>query len=463
MKKAELIFSAILVPVDYLMLILAGLTAYAIRFSDLYQEAIREVVFALDFGAYMGLVWQLAILWVLLFALAGLYAIRPRGRAEEVAKVFLACSAGIMAVVIIIFLQRELFASRFIVLAAWILAIIFVSLGRIIVRSIQIRLLRRGVGVHKVALIGVNCSTTDLKKVFVRRPELGVEVTHEFGSGAGEDLRNITELAKARQIDEIIQGDSSLPRDESLALIDIAHEYHIDFRYAADLLATTATNISVNTLSGVPLVEIQRTKLDGWGRILKKVFDVLVSFIGSILLIPVFLIIALIIKLDSRGPVFVKLQRIGAAGKPFYTYKFRSMVPGADKMKQELMDRNERADGPLFKMKNDPRITRFGRFLRQNSLDELPQLLNVLKGEMSLVGPRPHEPGEVAQYQKHHKHLLEIKPGMTGMAQVSGRANLKFEDEVKLDVYYIENWSMKLDIIILLRTPIVVFSRTAAV
>lgn len=171
----------------------------------------------------------------------------------------------------------------------------------------------------------------------------------------------------------------------------------------------------------------------------------------------------IIIKFDTKGPVLVGLTRIGARNKEFKMYKFRSMIVGADKMKDQLIKFNERNDGPLFKMANDPRVTRIGKFIRRTSIDEIPQILNVLKGEMSLVGPRAHEPREVAQYKDSQMQLLVIKPGITGMAQVSGRSNLKFEDEARLDVYYIENWSLMLDFRILLKTIKVVLKRESAV
>ena len=464
MKRAELFFTAILVPLDYLMLVFAGVSAYAIRYSQWYQEQIREVVFSLEFSEYIRLVAQMSLLWVFIFALVGLYAIRPRGRAEEMMKIFLSCSAGVMAIVVIIFFQREFFASRFIVLAAWVLAVAYVSGARIIVREIQIRLLKKGIGARRALIVGDDDTSKELARIYAQRPALGVQVVDRVPSVDEQHRSRIEERARSRSLDMIIQGDAHLPRDQSLTLLDIAHVHHVDFQYAADLFTAHASNVSVNTLAGVPLVDIKRTRLDGWGRIVKRGFDLALAGVGILVCLPVFAVIAAVIAVDSPGgPIIVRLQRVGARGSVFTLYKFRSMVPGADKMKQDLLPYNERADGPLFKMRDDPRITRSGKVLRRWSLDELPQLVNVIKGEMSLVGPRPHEPQEVARYQKHHRHLLDIKPGITGMAQVSGRSDLPFEDEVKLDVYYIENWSLYLDIMILLRTPLVVLSRRAAV
>ena len=210
-----------------------------------------------------------------------------------------------------------------------------------------------------------------------------------------------------------------------------------------------------------PLIEIKKTSLDGWGKIIKREVDILGSFIGLVLLSPLFLIIALIVKADSPGPVFVKLKRVSQE-KEFGLYKFRSMVKNAESLKKELLEYNERKGSPLFKIKHDPRITRVGRILRKTRLDELPQLINVFKGELSLVGPRPHQPDEIAQYEKHHKRVLLIKSGITGLAQISGSSDLSFEKEVKLDTYYIENWSPKQDIYILIKTFLVLFTDRSA-
>jgi len=172
------------------------------------------------------------------------------------------------------------------------------------------------------------------------------------------------------------------------------------------------------------------------------------------------LAIALLIKWDSEGPVFAKLKRV-SRGKEFRLFKFRSMIDDAEEYKRYLAAGNERGDGPLFKMKDDPRITKIGRMIRSKRIDELPQIFNVLKGDLSLVGPRPHEPQEIARYERHHKKVLAIKSGVTGLAQISGAEQLPFEEEVKLDRYYIENWSLKRDTVILLKTlGILIFGRT---
>ncbi len=457
MKKAEIVFSSVLVPIDYALLVLAGWSAYALRFSKIYTENVREVVFSLGQSSYMHWVYWIALLWLLIFALAGLFSMSPSRKIFDLLnKIFFACSTGALGVILIFFFSRELFTSRFIVLAAWVLAIVYISLAHLLIRAVQRLLYRREIGVHRVILVGTDNTSDILAAEFYRNPGLGYKIIYRSKSTNGELAKKVDELASEDKVDEIIQADPNLTREETLQLMNLANTYHLDFKYAADLLGARRTNIDIKTLNGIPLVEIKKTPLDGWGRVAKRIMDIIFSLLFLIILSPVFLIIAALVKLDSLGPVLYRAERVGAKGKKFTLYKFRSMVIGADKMKEKLALANERADGPLFKMKDDPRITRMGKFLRRTSLDELPNFWNVLWGHMSLVGPRPHEPNEVAKYEEHHKKLLNIKPGMSGLAQVSGRSTLDFETEVKLDTLYIETWSLKQDLIILLKTPWVV-------
>jgi exopolysaccharide biosynthesis polyprenyl glycosylphosphotransferase len=195
--------------------------------------------------------------------------------------------------------------------------------------------------------------------------------------------------------------------------------------------------------------------------LVKRIFDLVVCIPLIVLLLPIMTLIALAIKLNSPGPALFVQTRVGLTGRLFPALKFRSMVVGAESMVALLQDRNE-ASGPLFKIKDDPRRTLTGRFLRRTSMDELPQLFNVLRGEMSLVGPRPPLPSEVAQYEDWQKQRLAARPGLTGLWQVSGRSNLTFDEQALLDIYYLEHWSLLLDIKILLRTiPIVLFGKGA--
>jgi len=466
MKRSELFFSFLLVPLDFLMIAAAGVSAYYLRFTALATE-IRPVIFNLPFAEYFKILLLIALAWLIIFALAGLYNIKGSRRlTKEVYRVVLACSTGLMLIVILIFVFRELFSSRFIVLAGWLLAIVYISSARVIVRIIQRLFLNYGVGVHKLILVG-NSGTTDiLIHEFSTRKNLGYEIVKRLKDFSLASEQEMTEFVKTNEVDEIIQSDPNLSKTEMLRLFDFADENHLTFKYAADLLGAKVLKTEVAEIAGIPVAEVKKTPLDGWGRILKRIFDIVFSLFLIILFSPILFITALVIKLDSRGPVIYKNERVFKNGR-FKLFKFRSMIYqycvgddyGRDQaleMERKIIEEKNTKTGPVYKISDDPRLTGVGKFIRRWSLDELPQFFNVLKGDMSLVGPRPHQPREVAKYERHHKKVLTVKPGITGLAQISGRSDLSFEDEVKLDSYYIENWSLALDLSILLRTPLAV-------
>jgi exopolysaccharide biosynthesis polyprenyl glycosylphosphotransferase len=199
------------------------------------------------------------------------------------------------------------------------------------------------------------------------------------------------------------------------------------------------------------MIGVREISISSGAMLLKRTIDIVVSLVGLILFFPLFVVIAIAIRIDSPGPVVFRQIRVGKDEQLFACYKFRSMHQGAEREQETLMARNE-ADGVFFKIRNDPRVTPVGRFLRRSSLDELPQLVNVLAGHMSVVGPRPAPPWEVQRYQPWHKRRLEVAPGITGLWQVSGRSELTFDEMVLLDLYYIENWSPAMDLQIMLRT-----------
>ena len=471
MKTSELIFAAILVPIDFIVLVLAAISAYQIRFADITAE-IRPIIFSLPFEQYLRIVVVVGLFWLAIFALAGLYNMRGFKKiTNEISRIILACSTGLMSVIIYMFFQRELFSSRFIIMATWILAMIYVVIARIFIRWLQRNLYAKGIGTHKAVVIGGEDATNRLSALIRQSKKLGIEVTKRFKVLDNKALTELKELAQKRKIDEIILADTNINKNDMLEIYDISDEYHITFKYAADLLGTKVLKTEVMEIGGIPVVEVKKTPLDGWGKIIKRIFDILSSIVLIILFTPIMLLAIIAIKLDSHGPIFYLDYRSGQYGKKFIFYKFRSMLahlcdgegPSAtaegnktlEKLEQDG-DVNTRKQDPLHKIKNDPRVTKVGNFIRRWSIDELPQLFNVLKGDISLVGPRPHMTLETARYERHHKKALTIKPGITGLAQISGRSDLSFEEEVKLDTYYIENWSFFRDIAILLRTPIAV-------
>jgi exopolysaccharide biosynthesis polyprenyl glycosylphosphotransferase len=238
-------------------------------------------------------------------------------------------------------------------------------------------------------------------------------------------------------------------------------KYDISIRIIPEMYDIAASAIQFKSSDLYPYVEVVKTPLRGVNLFLKRLVDLLLSGIGLILLIPVFVVVSILIKLDSKGPIFFKQRRIGKNGIQFTMYKFRSMVANAEELKERLKDQNE-MDGPVFKIKEDPRITKLGKFIRKYSIDELPQLFNVFRGDMSLIGPRPPLVEEVEQYNDYQWRRLDVRPGLSGLWQISGRNHVSFEEWVSLDIYYIENWSMKLDTKILLQTiPVVLFGKGA--
>lgn len=467
MKKSELTFTFLLVPLDYLMLLAAAASAYFIRFSDISRD-VRPVIFNLPFDTYLRIAAVVAVAWIVIFAFAGLYRFTASGKImDEFYRVILGCSTGLVTIIIFMFFQRELFSSRFIILAAWGLAIVYIMAARIIIRAIQRNLYAKGIGIHKIVIVGDTPATERVVTYFSSSHHLGFRIAKRIKEVNARTLEELAELAKQRAIDEIIQVDPNLSKSEVLQLLSICDEHHITFKYAADLLGTKILKTDVRMLGGLPIVEVKTTSLDGWGRINKRIFDIIFSAVILIIISPILLFLTIIIKLESRGPALYKNERVTKDGY-FNVLKFRSMYiqycTGTEydqdgvalKYEQELIKKQNTKEegGPVYKVGNDPRVTKAGKFLRRWSLDELPQFLNVLRGSMSIVGPRPHQPREVEKYQKHHKKVLAIKPGITGLAQISGRSDLSFEDEVKLDTYYIENWSLLRDIAIILRTPL---------
>lgn len=460
-KRSELIFTAVLPPLDFLMLLAAGLAAYFLRVNPLVAQY-RPVLFSLNlpFEKYFLLIFGVSLFLLIVFALVGLYKIQPVRRAsEDFFKIIIAVSAGLIVLVFYIFFRQEWFDSRFLILTGWLFSVILVTFGRYLMSKIQIHLIKKyQFGAHRILIVGKDGISQKIIQSIKREPGLGYVLTENL---IEPDLEQIEAKVKNPGVEEIILSDPDWPKEKVLGLIDFCEEKHLIFKFVPNLFQALTSNTSVEALGGLPLVELKRTALDGWGKIIKRFIDIIGAIFGLLLLSPFFGFAALMIKWDSAGPVLVKLKRV-SQGKEFELYKFRSMIEGAQDLKKFLWAYNERKDGPLFKIKNDPRITRAGRFLRRHRIDELPQLFNVLKGEMSLVGPRPHQPDEITRYKKHHKKVLAIKSGLTGLAQASGSSELSFEEEVKLDTYYIENWSLLMDLKIFLKTLVILFKDKSA-
>lgn len=473
MKRIEQLFLAILLPIDFFAVLFAGLSAYALRFGPF--ASYLQTTTTITFSEYFASSVFFSFVFVLLFALTGLYAPRVRRRlAGEFPRIVTASSTGIAIVIVAIFFQREYFASRFIVLAAWIFVILYVFAARSLIRFVRYLLARGDVGMMRLAMVGRSEASAAIEDTYKTQYRWTTKIVAHFLRWDETTRAQLAGMREAGVLDGVMLADPSMSRTEIVSIQSFCDDHHLSFRYVADLLGVERASIETVMLGSIPVVEVKRTALEGWGAITKRIFDIVVALLLIIILSPILLAVALVVKLTSQGPIIFKNERVGEQGKLFNTFKFRSMFAKhsvgkqfanqdeALKLEEQLIKEQSIKEGPLYKIKNDPRVTPVGRFIRRTSLDELPQLFNVVGGSMSLVGPRPHQPREVAKYLQSQKRVLAIKPGITGLAQISGRSDIPFEDEVRLDNYYIEHWSLYLDLIILIKTPLAVFSRKGA-
>ncbi len=316
-----------------------------------------------------------------------------------------------------------------------------------------------------VLIVGAGRIGTSISQLLVESKERKYNVVgylDDYKQGEGI-------LGKTPELEKIIQKQKvdivyiTIPSERHIieSMLHTVYKYDIDIRIIPEMFDRMSTVFEYRSDLELPCLQIVKTPLRGMNVVFKRLSDILGSSILLVLLSPLFLILAVWIKCDSRGDIFFRQLRVGKNGVPFHMLKFRSMRQDADRYKQMLSDVNE-ASGPVFKIRNDPRVTRIGQYLRKYSLDELPQLWNVLKGEMSLIGPRPPLPTEVERYTDYHWRRMDVLPGMTGLWQVSGRSNLDFEEWIDLDIFYIERWSFLLEMKILLKTIPVVIKGTGA-
>ncbi len=318
---------------------------------------------------------------------------------------------------------------------------------------------------RRVLLIGDNVESATFASMFADDPELGYTIVAQIDPAQAADPQELTTrvLTAARQLEAngVIIAATAIDMRSSNRLIRDLVEAGIHVELSSTLADIASDRLTVRPLGRVPVVYVEPRHRHGWRAGAKRAFDLLVAGTVLAVLSPVLAAIALAVRLNSPGPVLFRQERVGQDGEPFKVLKFRTMVTNAEELLANLVERSEGA-GPLFKMKRDPRVTRVGSFLRKTSLDELPQLWNVLRNEMSLVGPRPALRSEMAEWSDELYARLRVKPGITGMWQVSGRSSTTFEEYTRLDLYYVDNWSLVVDLAILAKTiPAVVASRGA--
>ena len=411
-------------------------------------------------GEIAGLVPLLLAAWICVFAIFRLYD-RAHSRRNPGALVGAALSwAGLVALGAAIYPQAGLRLGW--ILPASLLALLCAGTFRLLYEQGIEKIYRRGLGQTPVVVVGREEDRSRVRRTMERAPG-AYSLAGEVGCGdSGVDLgvlRETLDRTGAREV--ILVGAELLPDEEFLELLRSVRLRGIPLRVLPGALALMRSRPAVSQSLGLPLLEVRYPRLDNSQRALKRALDVTISLNGLVLLSPLFLAVSIAIRLGSPGPILFRQKRIGADGRVFLCYMFRSMYEGAERHGAELEPLNE-ADGPVFKIKDDPRVTPVGRLLRRWSVDELPQLVNVLKGEMSLVGPRPLPVRDFHRMEEAHKRRLEAVPGMTGYWQISGRSNLSFEEMVRLDLYYIENWSLSFDVEIILRTLGAVLRREGA-
>jgi len=391
---------------------------------------------------------------------------RSLSRFDEFSTLFAAVSIGtFMAIAFTAFIFNRLEYSRWIVVYAWMWTLVLVSLGRLVYATVEQALRSRGVGADRVLIVGAGEVGQNLAQRIARAPRLGYRVVgfvDDDPSAQGNGLpilgrtEHLPEIIDQQGIDEVIIALPNASHEELMDLISRCHRERVSIKVFPDVFQIIASEVSIGHLDGLPLLTVRDVALRGWKLTLKRVVDVVVSVVALVLLSPLMLLIALAIRLDSEGPVFYTQERMGLDAKPFKVIKFRSMRADA-----------EAETGPVWAKADDPRRTRVGAFLRRTSLDELPQFINVLLGEMSVVGPRPERPVFVEQFRRSIPRYMDRhreKAGITGWAQVNGlRGDTSIWERTKYDIWYIENWSLWLDFKIMLMTLLRLFRDRNAV
>ncbi|MBK8904231.1 MAG: sugar transferase [Anaerolineaceae bacterium] len=457
---------------DMLLVNVGFALAYVIRYQ---WQWLRPVIFQEPFSDFVGQLVLLNILLIFTFAQVRVWR-RKRGEfwVDELSRITYAVAAGIGLLSMIAFFVQPTPFSRLMYFWAFMAIVVLIGLARLLRRLLLGLLYQRGILADRVLVIGSGEVGRSLIRTLLARPDLGYRAIGYLHDGLSENNIGLGRIPNLGVFTDLPQTLALWPQLHTVfialpgemhqqisQILQVCQQHGVPAQVVPDLLQLSMNRVEFNNMAGIPTLGIREVGINRTQQVAKRLLDLVVVLVGGIPALLVMGIIALAIKLDSPGPIIYKAARVGKNGRPFQMYKFRSMVVDADRHKEALKQFNQ-ADGPIFKMKDDPRMTRVGRFIRRASLDELPQIYNVLRGQMSLVGPRPPLAEEVAEYKPWHKQRLSVIGGITGLWQVSGRSDLTFDELCLLDIYYIENWSLSMDIRILLQTiPHSLFGRGA--
>jgi exopolysaccharide biosynthesis polyprenyl glycosylphosphotransferase len=463
------------------LLILAGFSiAYWMRYNVSwpapFNRIVQEVLTVnyVPFDSFLRYALLLTFVLLALFSMKGLYRIqRNAGLLDYTGTLISGTTTGIALVVLLTIIQRPLY-SRLLYAFAWGAIIVLLCVSRAVLVGVRRWRWTRGLGRERVLVIGGTGLGRQVMDSIVAQTFLGYSLVgylEDRDPPAGERrdghfrylgvVQNLEAIARSLPIDQVIIALPFWEHHRLPEIVTVCRAAGIEFRVVPDLFELSFDRVNVANLSGIPLIGLKELSLKGGNLLLKRAIDLALIVLAAPVLLPIAGLVALAVKWDSPGPAIFKQRRVGKGGRLFTTYKFRTMVLDAEARKAELFKLNE-ADGPVFKMRDDPRMTRTGRFLRRASLDEIPQFWNVLRDEMSLVGPRPQLPEEVALYEDWHHRRLEVKPGLTGLWQVLGRSDTSFDEMVRLDIYYAENWSPGMDMRIMIETIPAVLSGKGA-
>jgi exopolysaccharide biosynthesis polyprenyl glycosylphosphotransferase len=409
--------------------------------------------------------------FVMLFAYAGfhLYDAYRYTPAEEFRRIILAVSLGVGAIFALSFWSKADYSRQWLALS-WVLATVAALGSRRLWHAKIDREKARGNLAFPTLIVGTNAEAAHLSEL-MDLPSFGFRSLGFVSTGVpgstDEDLPVLGSIADLREVIREVGAECVFVASSGLSVAEMKHVAKavrlegVEVRVTATLPEVLSSRVAVQSLGGVTALSLRPVRLTGTQAGVKRVFDVVVAGLGTLLLVPILAGLAIAVKLTSSGPVLYRQMRVGHRGRPFTMLKFRTMHLGADAMVPSLREEHG-VDGLMFKLAKDPRVTRLGRLLRRYSLDELPQLINVVRGDMSLVGPRPPLPEEVTSYEDWQFDRLEVPPGITGLWQVSGRSELSFDECVRLDLFYIENWSLAYDLYILAKTiPVLVSQRGA--
>ena len=465
-NNASLFYSVSLAIVDALAIITAFIVAFILRVS-LSDTAVSTPINSLD---YITALASLLPFWILIFGLLGLYKTSVyENRFSELGRLLVGSFIGILFIISYSYIANTaIFPARLVTLYGFGSVFFFAFLFRTIARGIRHELFAYGIGINKVLIIGDTHLTRELIDMLQNTSATGYKVIGVVG-GVKHPLsksidcpqfKDFNEAIKkvGKQLNSIVQTEMYAEVDDNDTVLTYAQEHHINYSFVPGNSELFVGKIEADLFRSIPMINVHQTALIGWGRVAKRLTDVFLGGMFLLLASPLIMIIAIALKLNGSGSVFFRQTRVTRLNKKFKVYKFRSQYSKYDgttpeqafeKMGKPELAKKYRNNGDF--LENDPRVTPLGKFLRRTSLDELPQLINVVLGDISLVGPRALIPEELSLYSKRHT-ILSVKSGLTGLAQVSGRRNISFDERRKLDLYYAQNWSFWGDLVIIAKT-----------